>query len=113
MKLYADVNFSGLVIRALRRNGVDILAAKEDGRGETLDPELLDHATALGRILLTHDSDFLLEGARRQEQGIFFAGVVYAPQAKISIGRLTEDLLLIVEATDETYWNSRVEFLPL
>ncbi len=33
MKLYADVNFEGRAMRELRRRGVDVLLAKEDGQG--------------------------------------------------------------------------------
>ena len=86
--------------------------AQEDGQGRTLDPDLLDHATALGRALCTHDGDFLTEAARRQSEGIAFSGVIYSPQERVPVGVLVENLFLIAEATDEDYWLSRVEFLP-
>lgn len=48
-----------------------------------------------------------------QKEGIPFAGIVYAQQQQVAVGDLVEDLCLVSEATDEAYWESRVEFLPL
>lgn len=113
MRLYADVNFDERPLRQLQRQGVDVLLAKDDGRGEAPDPELLDCASALDRVLLTHDDDFLVEAAHRQRSRISFVRVVYSRQGRVPIGKLVADLLLIAEATDEEYWQSRVELLPL
>ena len=90
-----------------------MLTAQSDGQDETPDPDLLDRAGTLGRVLMTHDDDFLVEAARRQAEGILFGGVVYAHQRNAPIGVLVEEIELIALATDESYWASRVEFLPL
>jgi len=49
--LYMDVHVRAEVTDGLRARGVDVLTAQEDGTAELDDPELLDHATALGRVL--------------------------------------------------------------
>lgn len=64
----------------LRQRGVAVLTALEDGASETADPELLDRATALGRVLSTQDDDLLVEAAKRQTAGSAFAGIIYAHQ---------------------------------
>ena len=51
--LYSDENVRGQVIRGLKARGVDVLTAQEDGRHRTRDPEVLDRATALGRVLFS------------------------------------------------------------
>jgi hypothetical protein len=40
------------------------------------DPRLLDRAGELGRVLFSQDEDLLIEAARRQREGIHFAGVI-------------------------------------
>jgi hypothetical protein len=41
---------------------------------------------------VTQDADLLRESARVLRSGIAFAGVVYAPQMLVDIGRFVEDL---------------------
>ena len=62
------------------------MTAFEDGTYELPDPELLDRAGVLERILFTLDDDFLRETTLRLEQGIPFQGVIYAHQLRVSIG---------------------------
>jgi len=62
----------------LRLRRVDVLTAQEDGTRQFSDPDLLDRATTLNRILFTRDEDLLREAARRQLRGEFFAGVIYS-----------------------------------
>jgi predicted nuclease of predicted toxin-antitoxin system len=60
--------------------GVDVLTAQEDGRTGTPDPELLDRAEQLDRVLVSRDHDFLTEARRRQVAGLPFSGVIFAHQ---------------------------------
>lgn len=55
--LYADENFPGPVVVALRVVGHDVLTAFADGRANLGigDPDVLTRATALGRAVLTHN----------------------------------------------------------
>ena len=57
MRLLANENISGSVIRELRRLGHDVLSVKESLRSVP-DRVVLSHATAEARILITHDKDF-------------------------------------------------------
>ena len=69
VRLYMDVHVRRAVTAGLRLRGVDVLTAQEDGNRELLDPELLDRATELGRVLFTQDDDLLREAKRRQQTG--------------------------------------------
>ena len=57
MRVLANENISGTVIRELRRRGHDVLSAKESLRGRA-DQEVLAHARRQRRLLITHDKDF-------------------------------------------------------
>jgi hypothetical protein len=46
-----DVHVKRAVTDGLRRRGVDVLTAQEDGTNRLHDSDLLDHATSLGRVL--------------------------------------------------------------
>ena len=77
------------------------------------DSPLLDRTTELGRVLFSQDKDLLKVATECQRTGITFAGVIYAHQLRVTIGRSPEDLELIAKATDLEEWGNRVEFLPL
>ncbi len=63
------------------------MTAQEDHAGESPDDKLLDCATELGRVLFSRDSDLLVEAQARQKGGRSFAGVIYAHQLRVTIGR--------------------------
>ncbi len=111
--LYMDHNVPRQVTARLRRCGVDVITAYDDGAQRMGDPALLDLATALGRVLVTQDDDLLREGSLRQQQGIPFAGVVYAYQPAISIGSFVTDLELIATVYDPPDMANQVIYLPL
>jgi predicted nuclease of predicted toxin-antitoxin system len=108
-----NANVRRAVTEGLRLCGVDVLTAQEDGTDQMPDPELLDRATALGRVLFTHDKDLLREAASRQQSGNPFAGVVYAHQLSVTIGQCVNDLELIAQAGEPDEFANRVEYLPL
>lgn len=93
--------------------GVDVLTAFEDGNHEMADADLLDRAKELNRILFTRDRDFLVEGARRQQAEIPFAGIVYAHQLHVSIGVAVRDLELIAKLGEPEEYANIVQYLPL
>ena len=90
----------GAVVTGLRLYDVDVLTAFEDGAHEMPDPELLDRANTLGRVLSTNDDDLLVDAVRRQREGSSCAGVIYVHQEKLGIGETVEDLELIAKASE-------------
>ncbi len=57
MRLLVNENVAGTVIRTLRRQGHDVLSARESMQGEP-DPVILERARREGRLLVTHHKDF-------------------------------------------------------
>jgi hypothetical protein len=113
LAFYTDVHVHIAVVRGLRLRNVGVLRAQEDGTDRASDSELLDRATSLGYVVFTQDQDFLVEAARRQAAGEVFAGVVYAPQQHVSIGKCIDDLELLAKASEPAEMMNRVQYLPL
>ena len=111
--LYMDHHVPRAITVGLRLRGVDVLTAYEDGASEQDDPQLLDRANMLERVLFTQDDDFLVEATRRQKGGVFFRGVIYAHQLRISVGRCIHDLEIIAKAGEPEALHNQVQFLPL
>lgn len=100
------------ITEGLRRRGVGVITALEDG-AETEDDELLlARATELGRILFTQDKDFLPIATRWQRDARVFSGLVFAFQEQVDIGRTIEylELIALLKSVDEM--RNGVEFVP-
>jgi predicted nuclease of predicted toxin-antitoxin system len=110
---YMDVHVHGAITEQLEIRGIDVITAQDDGRGEDDDDQLLARATELGRAIFTQDEDFLTIAATWQEQSLEFAGVVYAHQLRVGIGKCVEDLELIAKCYEPVDLLNRVEYLPL
>jgi hypothetical protein len=108
-----DVHVRRAITVALLDREVDVLTAQVDGAAEFEDPDLLDRATSLGRVLFSQDEDLLAEATRRQRGGIAFAGIVYAHQLYVTVGRCINDLELIAKVGTPEDLANRVQFLPL
>jgi len=113
VKFYLDHHVPRAITTGLRLHGIDVITAYEDGAGELADPQLLDRAGELRRVLFTQDDDLIVEAVKRQRHGIHFAGVVYAHQLRISIGQCIKDLALIAQVAEPDDLENRIEFLPL
>ena len=111
--LYMDVHVHRAITTSLRLRDVDVLTAQEDGHRTADDDRLLDRATELRRVLFTQDEDLLAEAKRRQVEDNPFAGVIYAHQLRITIGRCVNDLELIAKLGEPEELANRVEYLPL
>jgi len=108
-----DEHVRSAVTEGLRMRGIDVLTAQEDGREGADDAEILDRATALGRIVFTQDDDYLREASRRQSVGEPFAGLIYAHQLGVSIRQCIEDIELYSKAGETQDISNQVVFLPL
>ena len=108
-----DVHVRRAITVALLERGVDVLTAQADDRAEAADPDLLDRATALGRVLFSQDEDLLAEATRRQRGGVRFGGVIYGHQLYVTVGRCINDLEIIAKVGMPEDLANRVQFLPL
>ncbi len=115
MKLLADENFHGAIVRGLlrRRPSLDLLRVPDVGLNAAGDPEVLDWAAAEGRLVLTHDVATLIGYAyERVAGGLGMPGIIEVRQ-DLPIGAVLDDLILLVDASRAGEWEGQVLYLPL
>jgi hypothetical protein len=111
--LFFDVHVDQAIVGQLRLRQVDVLTAQENGTDRLTDELLLEHASRLGRPVVTHDIHFHAMAESWQIQGRPFCGLIFAHPLQVSIGQCVRDLELIAKATDPQDWVSAVIRLPL
>jgi predicted nuclease of predicted toxin-antitoxin system len=113
IQFYADENVRGAIIRGLRRRGVGVITVQEDGLAGADDHQVLDRATELGWVLFTQDDDLLRVSTERQRRQRPFAGVIYAHQQHVTIGKCVQDLEVIAAVGQPEELADQVWYLPL
>jgi len=112
--LYMDEHIPRNITDELRRREVDVLTIQEDGLADVSDPDILDRAADLKRVVVTFDDDFLREASERTRRNIGFYGVIYVDPNDVSIGKLIEDLETLAKVMDPSdFTNRKIEYLPL
>ncbi len=109
---YMDVHVPWAITQQLRRLGVNVLTAGEDGFDQADDAHLLQRATDLKRPVFTHDIRFKARAQSWQREGRHFAGLFFGHQMGGTIGEYVRDLRLINEASEADEWINVVEYLP-
>ena len=92
---YFDHNVPLVVAIKLREKQIDVLTAIEDHSESHADDELLQRTVVLGRVLVTHDHDFLELAHKWQIAGRYFPGIIFSHPMRISIGDLVSELELV------------------
>lgn len=106
IRYYTDEQVCRAVIGGLRQRGVDVLSVPEANKIGASDREQLAFALEEGRVLFTHDADFL----RLDAAGANHAGIVYACQ-DTPVGDVIRGLMLIHQALDSMEMVGHVEYL--
>ncbi|MBE7385579.1 MAG: DUF5615 family PIN-like protein [Leptolyngbya sp. SIO1E4] len=107
-----DVHIPQAITEQLRRRGIDVLTAIEDGSGELPDDQLLERATLLKRVLFTQDIRFKALAESWQRQGKPFGGLIFGHQLGGTIGQFVKDLELIAQGSTQDEWLNAIEHLP-
>jgi uncharacterized protein with PIN domain len=106
IRFYLDEHVPKAVARGLRQRGVDAVTVAELGMQGCTDLEHLQKAKGEGRVIFTHDQDFLAHGAKTPDH----AGIVFASEQK-PIGAVIAGLVLIHHAMDPSEMIGHVEFI--
>lgn len=115
MRLLADENFHGDILRGLLRvePKLDIIRVQDTDFYQAADPALLAWAAVEGRILLTHDVQTMTKHAYdRVRAGLPMPGVIEV-RADLPIGQAIEEVLLVVLTSEPAELANRVLFIPL
>jgi hypothetical protein len=114
LRLLADENFNGRILRALQRQiaGLDVVRTQDTPLCGTDDQTLLQFAADEGRVLLTHDVETLVGYAwHRVHSGKTMPGVIVALSDR-PIGQVIEDLEILLLASRPEELEAQIYFLP-
>lgn len=114
LRLVADENFDGRILRALLRRipDLDIVRAQDTSLLSAEDSDLLVWAAAERRIVLTHDVTTLVGHAvQRVRSGKIMPGVVIVRRPR-AIGELVDDLEILILAGRPEELDRQIVFLP-
>ncbi len=115
MRFLADENLNNHIYRSLllQRPDLDMVRVQDVGLYGRSDPEVLAWALLENRILITHDVRTIpalaLEwlDANRNIPGILLA------EQSAPIRQIIADLLLIMDASEQSEWDGQIHYLPL
>jgi hypothetical protein len=115
LRLLADENFNGDIVRGLllRQPELDVVRVQDVGLAGKNDPDILAWAAENDRIVLSHDRATMPEyayerlAARKQVPGVFIL------HDRFPVGQAIQEILLLVECSEQTEWSGHVVHLPL
>lgn len=115
MRLAADENLDGRVLRGLRRRRpeLDVVRAQDVGLEASDDREILAWAAEEERVLLSHDVRTMTAFAvARIHAGEPLAGLVIVPQSD-AVGRIIDALIQLVDERLESGFQDEIIYLKL
>jgi hypothetical protein len=115
LALLVDENLNHRILRGLLRSvpHLDYTLAASAGLKSADDPAVLEAAAREGRLLATHDLRTIPKYAyERVKAGLAMPGVIVIPD-DLPIGRVIEDLTVLVECATASELQSLVIYLPL
>lgn len=114
VRFLADANFNRKIVRGLliREPAIDFERPEPIIPEKTPDPQVLDLAQFLRRVLVTHDVTTMPGWFQECVEERRCAGLILVPE-KLPIRDAIEDLLLIWHATEAEEWVNQMLRLPL
>lgn len=107
IRFHLDECCDPAVAEGLRRRGIDVTTTREAGLLRAEDQQQAAYGLAEQRVILTHDTDFLVLHAA----AIPHAGIAFCQKDVLSIGELIRRLVLIWEIYEPEEMGNRVEFI--
>jgi predicted nuclease of predicted toxin-antitoxin system len=107
IRFHLDECCDPAVAEGLRRRGIDVTTTPEAGLLRVEDEEQAAYGLAEKRMILTHDSDFLVLHAAATSH----AGIAFCHKDTLSIGEIIKRLVLIWEIYEPEEMGNRVEFI--
>jgi len=107
IRFHLDENVNPVIAAALRRHGIDVTTTLEMNLRTASDEEQLEFIRSEGRVLVTHDTDFLRIASHTDD----YPGMAFSHKDTVSTGQIIRALVLIYEVLDPEEMVGRVEFL--
>jgi predicted nuclease of predicted toxin-antitoxin system len=113
--LFSDENFNCDIVRGLflHQLNLDLIRVQDVGLREVDDPAILAWAAINERILLTHDRATMPDFAYvRLVAGEPMAGI-FVVNDRMPIRQAIDELLLLIDCSEQIEWKGVVLYLPL
>src|SRR5260370_14609748 len=107
VRFHLDEHISTSVAAGLRRRAIDVTTTAEAGLMGADDGAQLAFAASHGRVMVTHDADFL----RLHSAGTIHSGISYCVAGALPVGELLRRLILIYDLLSAEEMGNRIEFL--
>ncbi|MCY4017950.1 MAG: DUF5615 family PIN-like protein [Chloroflexi bacterium] len=107
LRFFLDENMPVELANQLNQRGIDTLTVRDIERLSENDPTLLTVATADGRVLCTHDQDYV----EIAKTGVEHAGIVIVPGEYEDIGVMVNYFRLLHGVYGVEEMLNRVEYL--
>lgn len=115
LSLLSDENFNGDIVRGLflRQPNLDLIRVQDVGLREVDDQAIVAWAAINERILLTHDRATMPDFAyNRLVAGEAMAGM-FVVNDRMPIRQAIDELLLLIDCSQQEEWKGVVLYLPL
>lgn len=115
VRLLADENFNGDVIRGLRLRipAIDLLRVQDLPIAGADDPSVLEWAAQNGRVLLTHDRTTMpVHALSRLDSGKLMPGV-FLLSDRLPVGQAISEIQVVYECSETEEWNELIVYLPI
>lgn len=115
LRLLSDENVHGDIVRGLllRQPDLDLQRVQDVGLRQWEDPEILEWATNNNRILLTHDRATIPDFAYDRIMQEKIMPEVLVIHNQMPIRQAIDEILLLVECSQQTEWSDIILYLPM
>jgi len=107
IRFYLDENVPIVVATQLQRRGIEAVTVRDLRLLGESDINHLRHATAMGFVLCTHDSDYVELAAG----GVEHSGIIFGQQHRHGIGDWVRFLELVHAAYEPDEMRNRIEYI--
>ncbi len=107
IRFHLDEHCPTALAEGLRRRGIDVTTTIDANLRSASDEMHIAFALAQGRVIFTHDDDYL----RFHAQGILHAGIAYCHHEGRSLGEIIRGLVLIWKLYEPEEMQNKVEWL--
>jgi predicted nuclease of predicted toxin-antitoxin system len=107
IRFHLDEHVDPAIAIGLRTQGIDVTTTGDAALLGADDTEHMAYALAEGRVILTHDDDFL----REARAGTAHAGICFCHRNKLSLGEILQSLILVHGVYSAEEMAGRVEWL--
>ncbi|MEL7037544.1 MAG: DUF5615 family PIN-like protein [Cyanobacteria bacterium J06592_8] len=107
IRYHLDEHINSVIARELRKYGINVTTTVEVQLRTKSDESQLAFSSREGRVLVTHDDDFLKLAAKNKNH----SGIAYCHQNSRFLGQIIETLVLMYEVYTPEDMMNRVKFL--